>query len=316
VEFRHGHTPRSGDLIVAAIQKIAQHTRIQLSGGRRSLLYPGDLVVVAYGNRYAPDAFEALVPDDLDQCHLVAAGGVAAVARSKSAGLKWPTSIQPEGFCIGRDGRVINLRDYGLEMPRGPVRHRKPVIAVLGTSMNAGKTTTVASLIRGLTLAGHRVAGIKATGTGAGNDVWAYADAGAARVLDFTDAGYPSTFKLPMDEIIDGFNRLVAAAQLDPGVDLAVVEIADGLLQRETAKLVASEAFRTQVDHVLFAAGEAMGALAGVKRLARLGIETTALSGRLTASRLACREARRATRLPILTKAKLEAPRVATLIGS
>ena len=316
IEFRHEHVPSSGDLVLAAVQKIAQHTRIQLRSGRRSLLYPGDLVVVAYGNRYAPDAFEAVVPEDLDQCHLVAAGGIAATARSKSAGLKWPTSIQPEGYCIGPDGRVVNLRDHGLEMPDGPVHPKKPVVAVLGTSMNAGKTTTVASLIRGLTLAGHRVAGIKATGTGAGNDVWAYSDAGAARVLDFTDAGYSSTFRLPIDDIVNGFDRLIATAQHDPNVDLIVVEIADGLLQKETARLVASDSFGHQVDHVLFAAGEAMGALAGVKRLARLGIQTTALTGRLTASRLACREARRATRLPILTKAKLEAPRVATLIGS
>jgi hypothetical protein len=314
VEFRTGHAPRSGDLILAAVQKISQHTRIQLRSGRRSLLYPGDHVVVAYGNRYAPDAFEALVPESLDQCHLVAAGGVAAVARSKSAGLKWPTSIQPEGYCVGRDGRVINLRDYGLEPPLGPTRRRKTVIAVLGTSMNSGKTTTVASLIRGLTLAGYRVAGVKATGTGAGNDVWAYADAGAVRVLDFTDAGFPSTFRLPMDEVVSCFNRLVGTVQTDPDIDVAVVEIADGLLQRETRKLVASDAFKHQVDHVLFAAGEAMGALAGVKRLAKLGIRITALSGRLTASTLACREARRATRLPILSKAKLEAPRVATLI--
>lgn len=315
VEFRAQRAPRSGDLILAAVQKIAQHTRIQLRSGRRSLLYPGDHVVVAYGNRYAPDAYEALVPENIDQCHLVAAGGVAALARSKCAGLKWPTTIQPEGYCIGRDGRVINLRNYGLEPPLGATRGKKTVVAVLGTSMNAGKTTTVASLIRGLTLAGYRVAGVKVTGTGAGNDIWAYADAGAVRVLDFTDAGFPSTFRLPIDDVLSCFNRLVGTVQTDPEVDIAVVEIADGLLQRETAKLIASDAFQHQVDHVLFVAGEAMGALAGVKRLAKLGIRTTALSGRLTASRLASREARRVTRLPVLSKAKLEAPRVATLIA-
>jgi hypothetical protein len=37
-----------------------------------------DAIIVAYGHRYAPDQFEAYVPEDLGPCHLVAGGGVAA----------------------------------------------------------------------------------------------------------------------------------------------------------------------------------------------------------------------------------------------
>ncbi len=311
IEARADHRPQSGDLVLARVEKIAQHTRIQLNNSRRSLLYPGDKLVVAYGNRYAPDQFAAEIPASLDRCHLVAAGGIAAQAVSKHDRLKWPTTIRPEGFLIDRQGEVLNLRRYALAAQSRRGLRRKPVIAVLGTSMNSGKTTTAAALVKGLSAAGYRVAAIKATGTGSGNDVWSYADAGAEVTLDFTDAGHPSTYRIPQLEIQACFERLITAARADDSVDVAVVEIADGMLHFETADLVNSMAFRREVKHVVFAAGEAMGALAGIERLRQAGIKPLAISGLLTASALAASEAQAHSGVPVLTKSELEAPSIA-----
>ena len=315
IEYRSSHKPRPGDLVMASVEKIAQHTRIQLSNSRRSLLYPGDKVVLAYGNRYAPDQFEAVLPETLDRCHLVAAGGVAAKAVAKHSRLKWPTTVRPEGYCIDTNGEVMNLRDYRLEASELSGAKHKPVIAVLGTSMNSGKTTAAAALVKGLSSAGLNVAAVKATGTGSGNDVWSYADAGAARTLDFTDAGYASTYKIPQDEIEACFECLIGVSLADDGVDVTVVEIADGLLHSETAELVASASFRRLVKHVVFAAGEAMGAVAGVEWLARLGIKPVGISGLLTASELAIKEAQAVTGTRVLTKAMLESPSIMDLVS-
>jgi hypothetical protein len=312
-EFNTSHKPQPGDLILASVQKIAQHTRIQLRCGRRSVLYPGDQIVVAYGNRYAPDQFEADVPADFDSCHLVAAGGIAARASAKHSRLKWPTSIRPEGYCVDSAGQVLNLRDFARSAANTQPCTSKPVIAVLGTSMNAGKTTAAASLIKGLSNAGYRVAAIKATGTGAGNDLWAYEDAGARLTLDFTDAGHPSTFKLPAEVIESCFAHLLAVSGADPEIDVNVVEIADGMLHPETVELVRSASYADCVDQTLFAAGEAMGALAGTQLLESVGIRPAALVGLLTASSLAAAEAKRATGVQVLGKADLELP--ATAVG-
>lgn len=108
---------------------------------------------------------------------------------------------------VDAQGKVLNLRRYALSAQSRRGLRKKPVIAVLGTSMNPGKTTA-AALVRGLSAAGYRVAAVKATGTGSGNDVWSYADAGAALTLDFTDAGYPSTYRIPSLEIQACFERL------------------------------------------------------------------------------------------------------------
>ena len=307
--------PQPGDLVLAEVRKIAQHTRIQLRDGRRSRLYPGDKVIVAYGNRYAPDQFEAVVPGDLDECHLVAAGGVAARAVSKHASLKWPTSLRPEGFCLNARGDTVNLSQYAICASHRVSGQHKPVIAVLGTSMNSGKTTTVASLVKGLGRSGCRVAALKATGTGSGNDLWAYEDAGATLALDFTDAGHPSTFKVARTEIERCLGHLLTSAHADQRIDIIVVEIADGLLHNETSELVVSNTFKRHVDHVLFAAGEAMGALAGVQTLHRLDVTPLALSGVVSASTLAATEAHRATGLPVLTKRDLESGNIAGVLG-
>jgi hypothetical protein len=48
---------RAGDLVFGEIIKIGQHKSIQLAQGRASQAYPGDLVVLACGDRYAPDQF-------------------------------------------------------------------------------------------------------------------------------------------------------------------------------------------------------------------------------------------------------------------
>ena len=85
--------PRTGDLVLANVTAIGQHTRLELPEGRRSQLYVGDEIIVAYGHRYAPDQFEAEAPADLGECHLVAAGGIASRLLSKNTKIKTPTRI-------------------------------------------------------------------------------------------------------------------------------------------------------------------------------------------------------------------------------
>src|SRR5262249_55987975 len=54
-----GIVPQSGDVVLAAVGEIGQHKALELTTGRRSDLFPGDEMLLAYGSRYAPDQFEA-----------------------------------------------------------------------------------------------------------------------------------------------------------------------------------------------------------------------------------------------------------------
>ena len=304
----NGRVPAAGDLVLARVVSIGMHGRLESPEGRRCRLYEGDEIIVAYGARYAPDQFEAIVPADLDICDLAAGGGVAARVLHRHDRVSKPTRIAPIGLLCDAQGSVLNLSRFALDDAPRPARY-PVVIAVAGTAMNAGKTTTASALVQGLSRAALKVGTAKLTGTGSGGDLWSLFDAGAKQVLDFTDMGHATTAGIDpreVERVALGLIDHLAAAD----VDLIILEIADGVLQKETAHLLSSGRFKTRIDGIIFAAGDAMGAAAGVAWLDRQGLPTIAVSGLVTASPLAMREAEAATGLPVLGIATL-ADRVA-----
>jgi hypothetical protein len=312
--IRREGVPRAGDLVLARVDAIAYHSALQLPDGRRKHLFVGDELVVVYGNRYAPNQFEAVVPQTLGPCQLVASGGVAAKARSWHTKVsKGPTQITPIGLLADAGDKTVNLCDYALHAADGLVAIRPPAVAVVGTAMDAGKTQTAAYLVKGLTLAGAKVGYAKVTGTGAGGDAWLLRDAGADPVLDFTDAGHVSTYCLTPVEVQSVFVTLMAHLTRS-GVDAIVLEVADGILQAETAALLASKSFKEGVTAILFAAADAMGALAGHAWLRTRDLPVVGLSGVLTASPLQTRESTQATGLPVFSRSDLARPRTAVSI--
>src|SRR5918999_3591024 len=204
---RDGDPPSAGDLVLARVEQLGHHHRLESRQGRRAHMFVGDEIIVCYADRYAPDMFEAEVPPDLGPCDLVAAGGVAARMLSSHSAAGEPTRILPIGFVCDGDGMRLNLTDWRLPAIDPPAVH-PPIYAVVGTSMNSGKTTMAVNLIRGLTAHGLRVGAAKLTGTGAGPDTWRLVDAGAVPGLDFIDGGLASTYKAPVD-VIDRTSRLL-----------------------------------------------------------------------------------------------------------
>ena len=301
--------PKAGDLVLARVAEIGWHKRIELPSGRRAFLAPGDEVLLAYGDRYAPDQYEAHVPKDLSPCHMVAAGGIAGQATVWHDRLSAPTRIEPLGLIAGCDGVPLNLAEFAIS----DTGHGTPdyVFAVFGTSMNAGKTTTAAGLVKGLTAAGYRVGAAKITGTGAGGDLWLMRDYGAVEALDFTDAGFATTYRVDPDRIVEASTRLLGALD-QAGCDVAVLEIADGLFQGETAALADSRRLRAMLSGTFFAAGDAMGATAGAAHLRKLHHRVLGISGAVTCSPLAMKEIGGKASAPVLTFDQITDPGVAS----
>ena len=292
--------PSSGDLVLARVLLLGQHTSVELATGRKASIYPGDEIVLCYGNRYAPDQFEALVPPDLGIANLAAAGGIAARVVLQHDRMDEATLIEPLGLLGDQHGKPLNIKTFAMKHVGSP---SIPTFAVFGTSMNAGKTTTVARLVHGLNAAGYKVGAAKITGTGSGNDLWSMRDAGALVAYDFTDVGFATTYLSPVSEIIEGAKSLLVSLA-NEGADLAVIEIADGLFQEETAAIAAHRGFREMVDCCLFAAGDSMGAVAGARHLHELGYNVAAISGLVTRSPLGTREAG-AAGVPVLSALEL-----------
>ncbi len=294
-----------GDLVLCEIVEIGQHRKIQLADRRASESYPGDLVVLCLGDRYAPDQFLGTATLATGQmAHLIAGGGIVGRVDAAHDFMDDPTVVRPIGLLTDAQGAPVNIETYAL--PRMRANTTATVIGVFGASMNSGKTTAASSLAHGLKRAGYATAGIKATGTGAFGDFNSFADAGVS-VLDFTDVGMATTFRMPLSRIEAGFDTLIATAAAN-GAEVIVVEIADGVFQQETRAILRASAIRDRLDGILFAAPDALSALGGVHVLEKLGLSPFAISGMVSCSPLARAEAEEVTALPVLSREDLWNP--------
>lgn len=311
--FTTSATPAPGDVVVARVMEVGHCSVIELPTGRKQTLYTGVNLLLAYGNRYAPDQVEAFVATDLGACHLAASGGIAATVVGSHAQVGRPTVVQPLGLAIGADGRVLNLASYALAGRTDLWRdNRSTVIAVLGSSMNAGKTECAVRIIRRYVREGRSVAAAKLTGTAAGNDLWRMRDAGAEPVLDFTDAGYATTAGASPGGIEAACETLIGtAAHGNP--EVIVVEVSDGLLQPETAALIGSPLFSSVIDGVVFAASDVLGAVAGVEAIRYLGLGLLGVSGTMSQSPLARRKVEIRTCVPTYSADELADPDIVLL---
>jgi Mrp family chromosome partitioning ATPase len=291
--------PRIGDLVAAEVKTLGKHTAIETREGVRENIFPDDQIIAAFGNRYATDQFEGYAPDGpVAICDLLSIGGVCGEVVSRHVAMSSPTKLRVLGLVCDRDGQVVNQRQFGLRP--GRVDGGDEVIVVIGSSMNSGKTTVVGTLARALSRAGHRVAAAKLTGTAASKDARFFASSGARPVLDFTDAGYPSTYLLGIDDLLLMHHTLLTHLRAS-APDYIIVEIADGIFQRETKLLIESPEFRASVDHVFFAANDSLSAVTGQMFAEKHNLPLHATAGRITMSPLATREAEQVTGLPCLS---------------
>jgi hypothetical protein len=307
------HKPRAGDIVAAEVVSLGKHNTLEDCQGVVQHIFPGDWLVGAFGNRYATDQYEGYVPQESqEEFDLLSVGGVCGLVTSQHASMLPPTRLRLLGALCDHQGKALNLSQYRL-----PSRHSSStceLILVVGASMNSGKTTTVGTLVRALSNAGLRVCAAKVTGTAAGKDGRYFASCGAQRVLDFTDVGHPSTYMLSLHELLETFCTLVAHLQ-DLQPDYIVIEVADGIFQRETRMLLDSMRFRSRINHVFFAANDSLSAECGARVLRELNMPLRAISGMVTQSPLAMREAEEATGLPCLSIARMLSGELPPLLG-
>ncbi len=280
-----------GSLVLARVVSIGKHRDLEERSGRRMSLFVGDIFVGVLGNRYATDQFEGVARISGPFGHIIGIGGVVGDVVSMNNRMPEPTVIEWLGRLAGPDGEPLHLTQFPRPLTGTAAHAARPVTVLsLGASMNSGKTTTAAQMVHSLANAGHVVAAAKITGTACRKDPNLFYDAGAVTVVDFTDAGWPSTADCSLTELTSIAAHLRGVlAEHRP--EFVVIEIADGVVQRETAMLLADPAFRASIDAVTFAAPDALSCDAGVRRLRELGYTVLATAGPVANGRLGVAEA-------------------------
>jgi hypothetical protein len=301
--------PVIGDVVYGQISHIGQHSNLENKSGRIHKIHNGTKAIFVFGNRYAPDYYEAFLPEQFsEEIDLVARSGLIADVYTKNSCIKDPSRVKIYGYLCDQNGDIINIQNHSLINPHSDskVFPRSKMILVCGTSMNSGKSVAAASICWALSNLGHKVRGSKITGTASLKDILHMNDAGAEYYSDFTYTGYPSTYMLEEEQVLGIFNKLDLKYANNPQ-NYWVVEFADGINQRETELLLKSPAVRERIHRLVFCANDTFGAIGGIKYLNDyLNLKPNLISGICTSSSLYMKELKKLTDIPIFDSLNFE----------
>lgn len=281
---------REGDVVaVRVLTQKSTYNEIELCSGRMSKLKKGDVIVGALGHRNALGGFAGKLPESLkvgDVINLLNLGGVLGVCTSFNPMVGQPLEVEVLGQVLHfpylgeRLGVPANITQGAVPSVDHLEVNGVPVIAVVGTCMNAGKTYACSSLIQEFTRMHLRVSGMKCTGVSLRRDILNMEDAGAERTMIFTDLGVVTTTEATAPRLAR--SMLTSLAEEKP--DLIMAELGAGILATYGVQsILADQQIRNSFKAVVLAANDPVGAWGGVQRLKTdYGIQTSVVTGPTT----------------------------------
>jgi len=289
--------PAEAGAVVAARVTSAKTTYDTLEDvhGRLMRLRPGDVLAGVLGHRDALHGYSGVVPQAVapgDTLQLLNRGGVIGRALPAPPGVEPPFELEVLGAVLEfpevgrRVGRPASIRRAALVPP--PLlagQALPPVVAVLGTSMNSGKTTAACALVHELSRSGLSVAAGKLTGVSLRSDILQMADSGADPVALFTDFGVVTTNAATAASSARALvSHLVHGGAVTP--DVLVLELGDGIFGTYGVDAILSdERVRGAFTHTVLCASDPVGAWGARRALQeRYGLAVDVVSGPITNS--------------------------------
>jgi hypothetical protein len=280
-------SPRAGDVVVVrALTDSATYNMLELPTGRLAKINPGDLLIGVLGRRRALKGFVGDIPATVqsgDELHLLNMGGVIGCCTGHHSSLGEAIKLQVIGLVCDESDRILNIADAALPS-QTTLRETAPLVMIVGTSMNSGKTYAATELIKQATREGLRVAAAKLSGVACLRDTLNMADHGAVATASFLDCGLPST--VAIGDLAPTAKAIIARLnEVTP--DLIVIEMGDGILGGYSVESVfADPELREATAALVFCASDYVGAWGGIELMRRRGIEIDVISGSVTDSQM------------------------------
>jgi hypothetical protein len=276
----------SGTVLAAQVlQDKSVYNELELATGRMSTLKKDDIIAVALGERMALKGFAGHLPKTLkadDVIHLLNMGGVAGVCTSANVHeVGEPLRIRVLGG-IARGGKLLNINQAKLFEPVQKMHSNIPLIIITATSMDSGKTTIAAEVIKTLTRIGMRLAGAKVTGVGAMRDVYKMEDYGCYEAVSFVDAGLSSTANVD-EKLLTGIAKGALDHLAKGNPDAILVEFGDGLMGRYgVMPILKDPEIQRNVRLHIGCARDPVGAVKLAEECRALGLPLDIISGPVT----------------------------------
>lgn len=310
------HIPRIGDIVLGRVKRISQYSELENRSGRIHQIFHGTLGLLSWGNRYATEFYEGIIPDKpVSRCDLLARGGVIGEVKSKCSSAKDPTKIDILGYVCDKEGNILNTTDFKPAIKKNNTKNKcKNLILVVGSAMNAGKSTAAKAIIYSLASNNKCVCSGKVTGTASLKDLLLMEDAGSQETIDFTFWGYPSTYLLDFDIILEIFENSYSYLNARTK-DYVVLEIADGILQRETSFLLKNEKVKEKIHRLILCCNNAVTAKGGLSIVEhQYGLKVNAISGMAANSYLGQQEIRQFTDIPLFNSMEIDTSLVYNIV--
>lgn len=204
----------------------------------------------------------------------VGTGGGLGVSLDNPPGKTDPTKVKIIRILRYEDGRTATSLDFGLDLRAS--KKLRPVIAVVGSKSDIGKTTACIDVIKSLHNHGRTIGVAKLSGTMRRKEILDLA-AHANQFLDAADAGMPTTYppsQLEDDRTAFTVRQAVLAAERnlqDLSIDneIIVIEFGGDLLSASVPEILA-DAERFNIVAFVMAAESATAAIGMETKLHRI----------------------------------------------
>ncbi len=281
------HCVEGSAVAVRVIGEKSTYNQLEDLHGRWMTLHDGDIVVGTLGKRRALHGYEGVMPTSLkvgDHIHMLNIGGVMGICQSYNPDVGKPFELEvlgqvqvfPEfGNRIGVPGQI------GLGAIVGNAAAIKiPIVFIVGTCMNSGKTMAACSIVRALHQSGLKVGGAKLTGISLMRDTLSMYDHGAELIADFTDAGVVCSD--PSHAAVTA--RVVLSELAARGVDVIVAETGDGIMGEYGVQAILADPELRELGKVfLLCANDPVGVSGGVAHMKNaFGIDVDLVAGPAT----------------------------------
>ena len=256
--------------------------------GRMVTVHDGDVIAGVLGERHALQGYAGDVPPVIavgDTLQLLNLGGVIGRCTSQNPDVGRPFDVEVLGSVLvfpdfeDRNGVPAHIGMNAVTAPPGrlpPV----PVVYVIGTCMNSGKTSAACQLVRELAKRGTAVGACKLTGISLRRDVLQMRDYGARWAVSFTDAGAVSTN--PASAV--GVSRTLLGHLVPAGAEVIVAELGDGILgEYGVGQILAESELMNLAGAIVLCANDPVGAWGAQQVLQqRYGLAIDVVSGPTT----------------------------------
>jgi len=256
--------------------------------GRLVTLHDGDIIVGVLGHRNALQGYSGFVPDMIHvgrRLQLLNTGGVIGQCTSANIDVGPPLDVVILGAVLtfpefeDRSGVPAHIRMNAIVCSSENTPNI-PIVFVVGTCMNSGKTSAACKLVRRLALHGLAVGACKMTGVSLRRDTLQMSDYGARWAFSFTDAGVVST----SPQTAPAVARTLVCHLAQCGAEVIVAELGDGILgDYGVAAILADTQLMRSTAAIVLCANDPVAAWGAKQLMAeRFGLAIDVLSGPTT----------------------------------